>query len=121
MISSVFPGVYICILGMGLCFQVEQIAQMKPKGTTQHDTGMLEFLEDIIGSSRFQEPIDLLKRRVGHWFMLKHQRMLKERNRDSYLERIPYLRTPVNRLQNWMNSAQRSWPVSSWWRKKRTS
>ena len=27
---------------------------MKPKGLTEHDTGMLEFLEDIIGTSRFQ-------------------------------------------------------------------
>lgn len=27
---------------------------MKPKGQTEHDTGMLEFLEDIIGTSRFK-------------------------------------------------------------------
>lgn len=40
--------------------EVEQIALMKPKGQTEHDTGMLEFLEDIIGTSRFKEPIDKL-------------------------------------------------------------
>ncbi|XP_064456079.1 structural maintenance of chromosomes protein 4-like isoform X2 [Ornithodoros turicata] len=44
--------------------EVEQIALMKPKGQTEHDQGMLEFLEDIIGSSRYKEPIDLLNKRV---------------------------------------------------------
>ncbi len=45
--------------------EVEQIALMKPKANGPHDTGMLEFLEDIIGSSRFQEPIELLKKTVN--------------------------------------------------------
>ncbi|KAK3856062.1 hypothetical protein Pcinc_037572 [Petrolisthes cinctipes] len=44
--------------------EVEQIAMMKPKGVTEHDSGMLEFLEDIVGSSRFKEPIELLCKRV---------------------------------------------------------
>ncbi|CAH1781989.1 unnamed protein product [Owenia fusiformis] len=44
--------------------EVEQIAMMKPKAATEHDEGMLEFLEDIIGSSRFKEPIELLTKRV---------------------------------------------------------
>merc|ERR1712203_1257784 len=33
-------------------------------GQSENDTGMLEFLEDIIGSSRFKEPIDSLKQRT---------------------------------------------------------
>ena len=37
---------------------------MKPKAQTEHDEGMLEFLEDIIGSTRFKEPINLLSKRV---------------------------------------------------------
>ena len=37
---------------------------MKPKAPTEHEDGMLEFLEDIIGSSRFMEPIDILGKRV---------------------------------------------------------
>ncbi|PNJ73131.1 SMC4 isoform 6, partial [Pongo abelii] len=32
--------------------EVEQIAMMKPKGQTEHDEGMLEYLEDIIGCGR---------------------------------------------------------------------
>ena len=48
-----------CIQG-----EVEQIAMMKPKGQTEHDEGMLEYLEDIIGSCRLKEPIQTLARRI---------------------------------------------------------
>ena len=37
---------------------------MKPKAENEHEVGMLEYLEDIIGSSRFKEPIAQLVKRV---------------------------------------------------------
>ncbi|KAG7451885.1 uncharacterized protein BT62DRAFT_1071090 [Guyanagaster necrorhizus] len=37
--------------------EVESIAQMKPKGT-EHEEGLLEYLEDIIGTSKYKENID---------------------------------------------------------------
>lgn len=37
--------------------EVESIAQMKPKAVTEHEEGLLEYLEDIIGTNRFREPI----------------------------------------------------------------
>ncbi|KAK0501017.1 RecF/RecN/SMC N terminal domain-containing protein [Armillaria luteobubalina] len=37
--------------------EVESIAQMKPKGT-EHEEGLLEYLEDIIGTSKYKEDID---------------------------------------------------------------
>ncbi|XP_017482048.1 PREDICTED: structural maintenance of chromosomes protein 4-like [Rhagoletis zephyria] len=40
--------------------EVEQISLMKPKGENEGDTGMLEFLEDIIGTSRYKLPIKQL-------------------------------------------------------------
>ncbi len=33
--------------------EVEAIAMMKPKGATEHEEGLLEYLEDIIGSNRY--------------------------------------------------------------------
>merc|ERR1712013_783245 len=39
--------------------EVESISLMKPKALTEHDTGMLEFLEDIVGTSRFKVPNEL--------------------------------------------------------------
>ncbi|EOD10750.1 hypothetical protein EMIHUDRAFT_257643 [Emiliania huxleyi CCMP1516] len=37
--------------------EVEQIAMMKPKAPSAHEDGLLEYLEDIIGSNRLKEPI----------------------------------------------------------------
>lgn len=31
---------------------------MKPKAPTEHEDGLLEYLEDIIGTSKFKEPIE---------------------------------------------------------------
>ena len=31
---------------------------MKPKAQTEHEEGLLEYLEDIIGTSKYKEPID---------------------------------------------------------------
>ncbi|KHN79709.1 Structural maintenance of chromosomes protein 4 [Toxocara canis] len=44
--------------------EVEQIALMKPKGLTENDEGMLEYLEDIIGSSRLKVPIEKLEKKI---------------------------------------------------------
>lgn len=44
--------------------EVEQIAMMKPKTGNDNETGMLEFLEDIIGTVRFKEPLEKLFEKV---------------------------------------------------------
>eukprot|EP00889_Picochlorum_renovo_P003369 jgi/Picre1/30399/NNA_005763.t1 len=38
--------------------EVEQISMMKPKGQTEHETGLLEYLEDIIGTDIYIERIE---------------------------------------------------------------
>jgi structural maintenance of chromosome 4 len=38
--------------------EVESIAQMKPKAQNKDDDGLLEYLEDIIGTSRYKQPIE---------------------------------------------------------------
>jgi len=49
---------------------------MKPKATTEHEDGMLEFLEDIIGSSRYQQPIFVLSQRVEELNELRREKVL---------------------------------------------
>ncbi|XP_034939414.1 structural maintenance of chromosomes protein 4-like [Chelonus insularis] len=44
--------------------EIEQIALMKPKAQNEHDSGMLEFLDDIIGTSRYKIPLEQLSQRV---------------------------------------------------------
>jgi structural maintenance of chromosome 4 len=38
--------------------KVEYIAQMKPKGTSEHDDRLLEYLEDIIATAVLKAPIE---------------------------------------------------------------
>ena len=37
---------------------------MKPKAESEHDEGMLEYLEDIVGTSRYKEPIEQVSKDV---------------------------------------------------------
>lgn len=37
---------------------------MKPKAESEHDEGMLEYLEDIIGTNKFKEPIENAEKEV---------------------------------------------------------
>ncbi|CAN9511459.1 unnamed protein product [Ophioblennius macclurei] len=75
--------------------EVEQIAMMKPKGQTEHDEGMLEYLEDIIGSCRLKEPIHTLSRRIE---LLNEQRGEK-------LNRVKLVEKEKNALEGEKNKA----------------
>ena len=44
--------------------EVEQIAMMKPKAPSPHEEGLLEYLEDIIGSNNYVEPIEAASQKV---------------------------------------------------------
>ncbi|XP_011503398.1 PREDICTED: structural maintenance of chromosomes protein 4 [Ceratosolen solmsi marchali] len=55
--------------------EVEQIALMKPKGQSEGDTGMLEFLEDIIGTNRYKEPLEKLFQRVEFLSELREKKL----------------------------------------------
>ncbi|XP_061639069.1 structural maintenance of chromosomes protein 4 [Phyllopteryx taeniolatus] len=75
--------------------EVEQIAMMKPKGQTEHDEGMLEYLEDIIGSCRLKDPIQTLSRRIE---LLNEQRGEK-------LNRVKLVEKEKNALEGEKNKA----------------
>ncbi|XP_061683250.1 structural maintenance of chromosomes protein 4 isoform X2 [Syngnathoides biaculeatus] len=75
--------------------EVEQIAMMKPKGQTEHDEGMLEYMEDIIGSCRLKEPIQILSHRIE---LLNEQRGEK-------LNRVKLVEKEKNALEGEKNKA----------------
>ncbi|KAI3612793.1 nuclear condensin complex subunit smc4 [Moniliophthora roreri] len=54
--------------------EVESIAQMKPKGT-EHDDGLLEYLEDIIGTSKYKEPIEQAAAEMDELNDLRQEKM----------------------------------------------
>ncbi|XP_041972452.1 structural maintenance of chromosomes protein 4 [Aricia agestis] len=59
--------------------EVEQIAMMKPKGLTEHESGMLEYLEDIIGTSRYKEPIEKLSVKVEEYSEMRKEKLNRVR------------------------------------------
>ncbi|KAI9222728.1 RecF/RecN/SMC [Blastocladiella britannica] len=44
--------------------EVESIAQMKPRGTGDADDGLLEYLEDIIGTAQYKAPLATARREL---------------------------------------------------------
>ncbi|XP_056633945.1 structural maintenance of chromosomes protein 4 [Diorhabda sublineata] len=46
--------------------EVEQIAMMKCKADNEHESGMLEYLEDIIGTNRYKKPLTQVHERVEY-------------------------------------------------------
>ncbi|RHZ78261.1 hypothetical protein Glove_166g207 [Diversispora epigaea] len=47
--------------------EVESIAQMKPKAPNEHEDGLLEYLEDIIGTSKYKEPIENASQKIEQY------------------------------------------------------
>lgn len=92
--------------------EVEQIAMMKPKAVGPHEEGLLEYLEDIIGSNRFVEQIETASKELD---ALNEQRTEKvnrlkvaEKERDNlsgskveaeaYMEKDKVIRRKKNEL-----------------------
>ncbi|XP_012234509.1 structural maintenance of chromosomes protein 4 [Linepithema humile] len=98
--------------------EVEQIAMMKPKGQNENDTGMLEFLENIIGTSRYQEPLEkladkveiLTERRVEKLHRLRIVQKEKATLEEPMQEAVQYLKmeNTIIRLQHQLYHCKRS-------------
>jgi structural maintenance of chromosome 4 len=69
--------------------EVESIALMKPKAKDDHDDGLLEYLEDIIGTSKYKESI------------LKANESLEECNvvRAEKLNRVKFVAKEMENLE----------------------
>ena len=52
------------VTDVGLQGEVESIAQMKAKAQSEHEDGLLEYLEDIIGTTKYKEPIEQASQEV---------------------------------------------------------
>ncbi|XP_078486613.1 structural maintenance of chromosomes protein 4 [Ciona intestinalis] len=75
--------------------EVEQIAMMTPKALTTHGDGMLEYLEDIIGSSRYKEAIEQLHKEIE---------VLDEERKDK-LSRVKVVEKDKDQLEPIRNEA----------------
>lgn len=55
--------------------EVEQISLMKPKAEDDGEAGMLEFLEDIIGTTRLKAPLEQINQRVNELNELRAEKI----------------------------------------------
>lgn len=84
--------------------EVEQIAMMKPKAQTPHEDGLLEYLEDIIGSNRYVNQIEEKFKEVEQYNEIRVERakrvQLCQNDRESLeqprAEAIAYLERESN-------------------------
>ena len=71
-------------------------------GQGENDTGMLEFLEDIVGSSRYKEPIEKLHQRVQDMDELRTEKL----NRVKLVEKEKLeLEKPKNEAMDYLHLA----------------
>lgn len=75
--------------------EVEQIALMKPKAQNEHETGMLEFLEDIMGTNRYKVPLEKLNEKVE---ILSERRMEKMNRVKAAEKEKEELEGPMNEV-----------------------
>ena len=75
--------------------EVEQISMMKPKGENDNETGLLEFLEDIIGTRRYVPLIDKLSKSIEDLGEIK----------ISKANRVKISRSEINQLEDVKNQS----------------
>ncbi|KAJ1819544.1 Structural maintenance of chromosomes protein 4 [Coemansia sp. RSA 2599] len=75
--------------------EVENIAQMKPMGQTENEVGLLEYLEDIIGTSAYKAQIEEARKQVDE---LNSQR-------SERLHRVKIVEKEKNSLEDKKNEA----------------
>lgn len=83
-ITQIYPkDILIKIIYVWKQGEVESIAMMKPKAQNDNECGHLEYLEDIIGTTRYKEPLEKIHARVD---ILSEERTEKH-NRCKMAER----------------------------------
>ncbi|TFY64633.1 hypothetical protein EVG20_g5880 [Dentipellis fragilis] len=76
--------------------EVESISQMKPKAPSEHEDGLLEYLEDIVGTSKYKEPIELS--------LVEMERLSEERSEK--LNRLRIVEKEKNKLEEQKREAE---------------
>ncbi|KAM3962224.1 structural maintenance of chromosomes 4-like protein gluon [Aphomia sociella] len=88
--------------------EVEQIAMMKPKAQTEHESGMLEYLEDIIGTSRYKEPIEKLSVKVEEYTEMRKEKLNRVRLVEQEKQKLEQPMREAVEQMNLTNTALRT-------------
>lgn len=88
--------------------EVEQIAMMKPKGQSEHESGMLEYLEDIVGTGRYKEPLRQLMEKVEEYSALRKEKLNRVRLVEQEKLKLEEPMREAVELMNLTNTATRT-------------
>ncbi|KAI5694321.1 hypothetical protein M8J75_014977 [Diaphorina citri] len=81
-------------------FLILQISMMPPKGKTEKETGLLEYLEEIIGTNRYKEPIAKMEVLYGKYDEERTEKLTRVQLVETDLKALePELRKAVNFLE----------------------
>lgn len=69
---------------------------MKPKGRTEHEVGLLEYLEDIIGTNKYVAPIEEASKQLD----------LLNEERTSKLQRVKFVQKEKEGLEGTKTEAE---------------
>ena len=78
---------------------------MPPKGKTENDEGLLEYLEDIIGSNSYVEPANLAAEKVEQLTEVRQEKLNRVKAAEKEKDGLAGAKAEVNRTEHWSNMA----------------
>ncbi|CAO1629722.1 unnamed protein product [Parajaminaea phylloscopi] len=98
--------------------EVESIAQMPPKARNEHEEGLLEYLEDIIGTSRFKEEIEAAGKTVDECNEQRGERLgrlrIVQREKDAMEGKKKEAETLLRDQNTLTRHQSRLWQLYQW-------
>ncbi|KAJ2944934.1 hypothetical protein O0L34_g1829 [Tuta absoluta] len=81
---------------------------MKPKAQSEHESGMLEYLEDIIGTSRYKEPIEKLSVKVEEYSEMRKEKLNRVRLVEQEKQKLEQPMREAAELMSFTNASLRT-------------
>ena len=98
--------------------EVESIAQMKPKGANENDDGLLEYLEDIIGTAQYKAPIEEALAEVERLTEERQEKLnrlrIVEKDRKSLESKKQEAEDYLRLVNNLVRARSRLWQYYIW-------
>ncbi|CAG0921515.1 unnamed protein product [Notodromas monacha] len=80
--------------------EIEKISLMKPKAATEHESGLLEYLEDVIGTCRYKKPLKELGEKLVVVEQETDLRLTQVKNKE---KEMSVLKEPMRKALNYLH------------------
>lgn len=83
--------------------EVEQISLMKPKAENENESGMLEFLEEMIGTTRLKAPLEKIQERIDELNELWSEKTTRQKLVKKELDKLEKVRNEAIKFLSFEN------------------